>query len=203
MKTLKDVTIVCASKYYHVDDIKKLFHLGYSHMGENRVDILKEKKALLKDYPLTWHLIGHLQRNKVDAIIHDIDVLHSLDSLELAKKIQSLRVTPLEVFIQVNATGELQKYGVEIEKVSSFYEELKKYDKIKVLGLMTMGKIDDLDVTEQAFKKTYETNQVLNLTSISMGMSDDYEIALKYETTHVRLGRYFKLFLEDNNGTLS
>jgi PLP dependent protein len=203
MKTLKDVTIVCASKYYHVDEIKKIFHLGYSHMGENRVDILKEKKSLLKDYPLTWHFIGHLQRNKVDAIIHDIDVLHSLDSLELAKKIQSLRLTPLEVFIQVNATGEPQKYGVEIEKVSSFYEELKKYDKIKVVGLMTMGKIDDLHATERAFKKTYETNQVLNLTSISMGMSDDYEIALKYETTHVRLGRYFKSFLEDNNGTLS
>jgi pyridoxal phosphate enzyme (YggS family) len=203
MKTLADVTIVCASKYFDANQMVKIFNKGFVHMGENRVDVLLQKKKELNDYPLVWHFIGHLQRNKVDLIIQEIDVLHSLDSLDLALKIQAHRSKPLDVFIQVNATGEPQKYGIDIEKVSSFYEELKKYDKIKVLGLMTMGKLDDLVVTEQAFEKTFKKTQELNLPSISMGMSDDYELALKHHATHLRLGRYFKSILEDENGTFS
>lgn len=203
MKKITDVTIVCASKYFDTDQMIKLYHKGYLHMGENRVNVLLEKKTILREYPFIWHFIGHLQRNKIELIIEEIDVLHSLDSIDLAKKIQTLRTKPIDVFIQVNATGEAQKYGVDIENLSSFYEELKKYDKIRVVGLMTMGKLDDLIVTEQAFKKTLQLNQELNLSSISMGMSDDYELALKYDTTHLRLGRYFKSILEDENGTFS
>ena len=203
MKTLADVTIVCASKYFNSDEMIKIYHKGFVHMGENRVDVLLEKKKQLKAYPFVWHFIGHLQRNKAELMIHEIDVLHSLDSIDLAKKIQTLRTKPIDVFIQVNATGEPQKYGVDIENVSSFYEELKKYDKINVVGLMTMGKLDDSVVTEQAFEKTLKMNQELKLPSISMGMSDDYELALKYDTTHLRLGRYFKSILEDENGTFS
>lgn len=203
MKTLADVTIVCASKYFDSEEMIKIYHKGYFHMGENRVDVLLEKKKQLEQYPFVWHFIGHLQRNKTEMLIHEIDVLHSLDSIDLAKKIQTLRTKPIDVFIQVNATGEPQKYGVDIENVSSFYEELKKYDKINVVGLMTMGKLDDSVVTEQAFKKTLKMNQELKLSSISMGMSDDYELALKYDTTHLRLGRYFKSILEDENGTFS
>jgi len=203
MKKLTDVTIVCASKYFDAHQMIKLYQKGFIHMGENRVDVLLEKKNLLKEYPFIWHFIGHLQRNKIEFIIEEIDVLHSLDSIDLAKKIQSLRKKPIDVFIQVNATGEPQKYGIDIENVSSFYEELKKYDKINVVGLMTMGKLDDFIVTERAFEKTLKLNKELKLSSISMGMSDDYELALKYDTTHLRLGRYFKSILEDENGTFS
>ncbi len=197
MKNLSDVTVVCASKYFEPNDMVKLYHKGFRHMGENRVEVLIRKKEQLIDYPIVWHFIGHLQRNKVKDIIQDIDVLHSLDSLDLAKKIQNLRTKPLEVFIQVNATDEPQKYGVPIEKVVSFYEELKKYDKIMVVGLMTMGKVDDLVMTETAFNRVSDLNQKLELPYLSMGMSDDLEIALKYDTTHVRLGRYFKRILEE------
>ena len=197
MKTLSDVTVVCASKYFEPNDMVKLYQKGFHHMGENRVEVFINKKEQLKDYPIVWHFIGHLQRNKVKDIIQDIDVLHSLDSLDLANKIQSFRTKPLEVFIQVNSTDEPQKYGVPIEKVVSFYEELKKYDKITVVGLMTMGKVDDLVMTETAFKRVSDLNQKLGLPYLSMGMSDDLEIALKYDTTHVRLGRYFKRILEE------
>jgi pyridoxal phosphate enzyme (YggS family) len=201
MKTLSDVTIVCASKYFDTDQMIKLVQLGYKDMGENRVDVFLNKFEQLKEYPIKWHFIGHLQRNKAKQVIDKIDVLHSLDSLELAKTIQSLRESPLEVFIQINATEESQKYGVDVKNLSSFYEELKKYDKIKVLGLMTMGKFDDFEGTKKAFEITSNLNQDMQLKFLSMGMSDDYELALSFHTTHVRLGRYFKSILEESHGT--
>lgn len=202
MKTLSDVTIVCASKYFDVNQMIKLVQMGYKDMGENRVDVFLDKYNQLKEYPIKWHFIGHLQRNKAKHIINKIDVLHSLDSLELAKTIQALRERPLEVFIQMNATEETQKYGVDIKNLSSFYEELKKYDKIKVLGLMTMGKIDDFEGTKKAFEILSKLREDMQLEYASMGMSDDYALALTYDTTHVRLGRYFKTILEESHGTV-
>lgn len=202
MKTLNDVTIVCASKYFDVEQMIKLVQMGYKDMGENRVDVFLDKYDQMQNYPIKWHFIGHLQRNKAKHIMNKIDVLHSLDSLELAKTIQALRENPLEVFIQINATEESQKYGVDLKNLSSFYEELKKYDKIKVLGLMTMGKIDDFEGTKKAFEITSKLRKDMHLQFVSMGMSDDYALALSYDTTHVRLGRYFKTILEESHGTV-
>ena len=187
---------ICASKYYSVEEMKQLFQKGISNFGENRTDILINKYSALKELPITWHFIGHLQRNKAKDVIPIIDYLHTLDSLKLAENIQKYRQTPLQCFIQVNATQEPQKYGVSLHDVTSFYQAVKKYDKIHIVGLMSMGKLDDLNETRKAFKTIKTLSNTLSLPFVSMGMTDDYEIAIEEGTTHLRLGRYFKQFLE-------
>jgi len=190
------VTTICASKYFDAHNIEKLFKKGVKNFGENRTDALLSKVNALKDIPIIWHFIGHLQRNKAKSVIKHLDYLHTLDSLKLAEVIQQYRDVPLKCFIQVNATSEPQKYGISVEELPSFYQAVKKYDKIHIVGLMSMGKLDDLEVTRDAFKKVKTWSNQLSLPFVSMGMTDDYEIAIEEGTTHIRLGRYFKQYLE-------
>lgn len=190
------ITTICASKYYTSEEVKKLYVQGITDFGENRTDVFIKKIQDLKELAITWHFIGHLQRNKAKEIMSNIDYLHTLDSIKLAEVIQKTREEPLKCFIQVNATNEPQKYGILLKDVPSFYNELKKYDKIQVVGLMTMGKLDDIVETRNAFQACYQLSKTLSLPNVSMGMTDDYPIAIEEGTTHLRLGRYFKQFLE-------
>jgi pyridoxal phosphate enzyme (YggS family) len=196
MKTLENVVIICASKYYSPIEMMTLIQKGVSHFGENRVDAFLEKFEKLSHEKVFWHFIGHLQRNKAKHIVSKLDFLHTLDSLALAEIIQSHRQTPLNCFIQVNATNEAQKYGISLEEVPLFMLNIKKYDKINVVGFMSMGKQDDTIETKRAFEKVEQLRIAYNLLYTSMGMSDDYLIALESNATHLRLGRYFKQFLE-------
>jgi PLP dependent protein len=197
MKTLEEVTVVCASKYFTVNEMQQLYLKGIRHFGENRVEIFLSKYELLKHLNVQWHFIGHLQTNKASKIVPYLNMLHTLDSLKLADIIQMHRETPLDVMIQVNTTNEPQKNGIELEKLDEFYQQLKKYDKINIVGLMTMGKLEDEVATESAFVLLKAIQLKMHLPFISMGMSDDVQIALKHDTTHVRLGRYFKALLEN------
>lgn len=192
----KDVITICASKYYTTEEMLILFHHGIKDFGENRTDVFLKKYDVLKTYDLTWHFIGHLQRNKAKHVLPFIDYLHTLDSLKLAEIIQKNRKTPLKCFIQVNATYESQKYGILPKEVSSFYEAMKKYDKINIVGLMSMGKFGDLNASKEAFKNVKLLSNQLSLPYVSMGMTDDYQIAIEEGSTHIRLGRYFKQYLE-------
>ena len=196
MKLPNHVTTICASKYFDAHTIERLFQKGVKDFGENRTNALLSKVDALKDVPIIWHFIGHLQRNKAKSVIKHLDYLHTLDSLKLAEVIQQYRDDPLKCFIQVNATSEPQKYGISVEELPSFYQAVKKYDKIHIVGLMSMGKLDDLEVTRDAFKKVKTWSNQLSLPYVSMGMTDDYEIAIEEGTTHIRLGRYFKQYLE-------
>ncbi|CCV64444.1 Predicted pyridoxal phosphate-dependent enzyme, YBL036C type [Alteracholeplasma palmae J233] len=184
--------IVCASKYFSVEEIEKIHFLGITNFGENRVSSLLEKKELLSHLNLTWHFIGHLQKNKVKLIINEIDYLHSLDSLELAKQIQKYRISPLFCFIQVNLTEEVSKSGISSNKLASFLEEIKKYDKIKVLGLMTIGKNNDLELTKNVFSKLNDLKNEFQLETLSIGMSQDYHLALPFNPKYIRIGSLFK-----------
>ncbi|MDL2292650.1 YggS family pyridoxal phosphate-dependent enzyme [Acholeplasma sp. OttesenSCG-928-E16] len=141
---------------------------------------------------IKWHFIGHLQRNKADKVINEIDCLHSLDSFELAKLINEERKESIDCFIQVNLTKESSKYGVNIENLDSFIETIKKYDKINVVGLMAMGKQDDPVKTEEVFASLSDLKTKYGLKYLSMGMSDDYLIAIKHNATHLRIGSLFK-----------
>jgi len=196
MKIPNHITIICASKYYSIEEMKQLHLKGINHFGENRTDVFLNKYHALKDVSNNWHFIGHLQRNKAKDVLPLIDYLHTLESLKLAEVIQKIRTHPLKCFIQVNATQEPQKYGVLLKDVTSFYNELKKYDKIQVVGLMSMGKLDDEHHTRRAFQACAQLSQSLSLPFVSMGMTDDYQIAIEEGSTHLRLGRYFKQFLE-------
>lgn len=188
-------TVVCASKYFSADELRVLYQKGVHHFGENKVQDFLKKQELLNDLDIKWHFIGHLQSNKVKDMINHISLLHTLDRLSVAHEIQKYARYPISCLIQVNLTEENQKSGVNPENLAQFLIEIKKYDKINIVGFMTMGKLDDLDKTEIAFKKLDELANFYNLPFRSMGMSDDYEIAIKYHATHLRIGRKFKEML--------
>ena len=192
----KDVTLVAATKYADIDDMKSLLEAGVTNFGENRTDAFTRKYNELFDLPITWHFIGHLQKNKAKDIINKISYLHSLDSLELAKIIDKTRIEPLNCFIEVSINLEESKNGVPYYDVDKFYEEVIKYKNIKIVGLMMMAiKADNDDNLYNQFNKLKELRNNLELKYntkipyLSMGMSDDYKIALKCGATHIRLGR--------------
>ncbi|HEY8405742.1 MAG TPA: YggS family pyridoxal phosphate-dependent enzyme [Acholeplasma sp.] len=184
--------IVCASKYFTTNDMRKIFNLGIKHFGENRVQDLLSKKEELKSLPITWHFIGHLQTNKVKQVINEIDYLHSLDSLKLAKEIQKYRVTPLNTFIQLNLSKEESKFGIDLSELKTFVKELTKYDKINLIGFMTIGIQDDLIQTEKIFETLNQLKIDYMLQYTSMGMSNDYELAIKHHADWIRIGSLFK-----------
>lgn len=136
----KNVCIVAATKYGTADQIKQLLPFGIHHFGENRTDALLTKMETLKDEPITWHFIGHLQRNKVRDVIDKIEYLHSLDSLQLAKEIEKYRTKPLKCFIEVNIQNEESKNGLAVSDLPDFVREVLKYPKVEVIGLMTMAR---------------------------------------------------------------
>jgi len=186
--------IVAASKYVGPDVIKALYDNGITIMGENRADALLEKITEL-EVPVKWHFIGTLQSRKVKSIIQHLDCLHSLDRLSLAKEINKHRQSPLTCFIQVNVSGEASKEGIKPSQLLDFLEALKPYDKIQIRGLMTMAPNTE---DEAMIRKTFAGLRALKdqaqqagydqLTELSMGMSNDYHIALEEGATLVRLG---------------
>jgi len=187
----KDVRVICASKYFDAGTMRTLYDKGQRDFGENRVQDMIVKMDTLSDLDITWHFIGHLQTNKVKAIINAISVLHSLDSLHLAKEIQKRAHKTIECFIQVNMTGEGTKSGIGPEELDDLIHEIRTYDKIRLVGLMTIGKADDPDATEKAFKGLAHLARSHGLDRLSIGMSEDYAIALEAGATDIRLGRMF------------
>lgn len=189
------VNIVAATKYANANQILDLFESGVTMMGENRVDALLDKKTQLS-LPIEWHFIGTLQSRKVKDVINEIECLHSLDRLSLATEIQKYRQEPLPCFIQVNVSKEESKHGLSIEEVIPFIEALKQYPVIQVIGLMTMAPhTNDEGVIRDCFKKLKqlqvsisECHLEVNCSMLSMGMSNDYMIAIEEGATHIRLG---------------
>lgn len=194
-----DVLVVAATKYVDAAATKEVIDAGIKDIGENRVDSFLEKYEVLKDLDIKWHFFGTLQTRKVRSVIDKIDYLHSLDSYSLASEINKRRAAgPLKCFIQVNISEEPNKSGIEENKVVNFVKGLAKYEKIEVIGLMTIAKLTfDNELLESFFARMQNLQkqvQELNLpfapcTQLSMGMSNDYLLAVKYGATMVRLGR--------------
>lgn len=197
VKTIpNNVTIVAASKYVDTTDMKHLLDAGIFDFGENRVDSFLNKYDNLKNLPIKWHFIGHLQRNKAKDIINKIDFLDSLDSLKLAELIQTARLTPLKCLVEVSINLEENKNGVPYFELEEFLKELQKYPKVQVMGLMMMSiRYSDEQALRQQFNKLRtlrdEMERKLNikLPYLSMGMSEDYKEAIEEGATHIRLGR--------------
>lgn len=198
LKDYPEVKIVAATKYVGVDKTKELIENGIKDFGENRADAFLEKYEALIDQDVTWHFFGVLQARKVRSIIDKIDYLHSLDSLSLASEINKRRKKPLKCFIQVNVSNDPNKSGLDESKVIQFVKSLGKYPNIEVVGLMTICKLTfDDDLLESYFKTMKELQQEVQdlelpyapCTELSMGMSNDYLIAVKHGATMVRLGR--------------
>lgn len=191
-----NITLVAATKYLSAEEMKDFLKVGITNFGENRVDDFLDKYSQLKNQDITWHFIGHLQRNKAKKVLDKINYLHSLDSLELTKIIDENRTTPLNTFIEVSINLEETKNGVPFYNIENFVKEVIKFKKIKLVGLMMMAvkNADDLSLKEQ-FKKLrlvrdeLEKKFDISLPYLSMGMSDDYLEAIEEGATHIRLGR--------------
>ena len=197
IKTIPDnVVIVAASKYVEAEDVRHLLDAGINNIGENRVDSFLHKYELLNNCDVTWHFIGHLQRNKALEVIDKIDYLHSLDSLKLASIINTNRKSPLKCFVEVSINLEENKNGVPYFEAKTFFKELLKMKNINCVGLMMMAvnHSDESSLDEQfeklrVLRDELEKEFNIKLPYLSMGMSDDYQVALRHGATHIRLGR--------------
>ncbi|WP_173257818.1 YggS family pyridoxal phosphate-dependent enzyme [Streptococcus sp. 5905] len=194
------VSIIAVTKYVDVKTTEALLPLGVHHIGENRVDKFLEKYQTLKEFPVTWHLIGTLQRRKVKEVIPFVDYFHALDSLKLAQEIQKRTDHVIKCFLQVNISGEESKHGFSKEELLELLPDLAQLDQIEYVGLMTMAPFEaDSDELKQIFKKTQELQaeirekQIPNMpmTELSMGMSRDYKEAIQFGSTFVRIGTAF------------
>ncbi len=191
----KDVVLVAATKYIDCEKMRSLFNYGINNFGENRVDSFLEKKNELKDLNITWHFIGHLQKNKASKVINEIDYLHSLDSIELAKIINEKRKTPLKCFVELHLTSSITKNGVREEELDSFMDKLRQFKNINVIGFMAMSDAGfKVEETQSVFEKANHLKEKYHLSELSIGMSDDYKIALKCGATFIRLGRILYYF---------
>ena len=199
-RDLDSVSVIAVTKYVDVETAEALLPLGVHHIGENRVDKFLEKYQALKDRPVTWHLIGTLQRRKVKDVISFVDYFHALDSLKLAQAIQKRTDHVIKCFLQVNISGEESKHGFSKEALLEQLADLAQLDQIEYVGLMTMAPFEaDTDELRTIFKKTQELQaeirekQIPNMpmTELSMGMSRDYEEAIQFGSTFVRIGTAF------------
>ena len=199
-RALDDVSVIAVTKYVDIQTAEALLPLGVRHIGENRVDKFLEKYQALKDYPVTWHLIGTLQRRKVKEVIPYVDYFHALDSLKLAQEIQKRRDQVIKCFLQVNISGEESKHGFSKEELLELLPELAKLDQIEYVGLMTMAPFEaGSDELKEIFKDTQalqaeiREKQIPNMpmTELSMGMSRDFKEAIQFGSTFVRIGTAF------------
>lgn len=191
-----EVQIIAVTKEVSVERTQEAIDAGLIHLGENRPEGLNRKiEAIQAD--VHWHYIGSLQTRKVKQVINSIDYLHSLDRLSLAEEIEKRADKPVKCFVQVNVSGEESKHGLAIEEILPFVESLKSFTKIQVVGLMTMAPNTDEDtIIRSVFKQLKQCQQQIAeqgfvhapCTELSMGMSNDFEMAVEEGATFVRVG---------------
>ena len=194
------VNVIAVTKYVDVATTEALVKTGIQHIGENRVDKFLEKYQALKEYDLTWHLIGSLQRRKVKDVINLVDYFHALDSVKLAQEIQKRAEHPIKCFLQVNISGEESKHGFAPDELDDVLAEIAQLDKIEIVGLMTMApfeasqeELQDIFSKTHQLQKQLEKKQLKNMpfSELSMGMSRDFEVAVANGATYVRIGTSF------------
>ena len=195
----EDVGVIAVTKYVSTAMTSKVLDHGLIHIGENRWQNAEDKWNALHDRGI-WHFIGHLQTNKVKDVIGKFACIHSLDRLSLAKEIEKKAGQvdlQVECMLQVNISGEESKYGLEPEEVVPLLKQIREFPHVHITGLMTMAPFEeDAERTRPVFRGLRELRDDLNrqaltnqpLTHLSMGMSNDYEVAVEEGATWVRLG---------------
>lgn len=194
-----DVTLIAVSKTKPADDIKTLYDYGVRDFGENKVQELIEKYEILpKD--IRWHLIGHLQTNKVKYIVDKVFLIHSVDSLKLAEQIEkeaAKKDVIVNILVQVNVAGEDTKFGLDSEDTIKNVETIAKFPHIRIKGLMTIAPfVEDGEENRKYFNELKQLSvdiQKKNIDNVSMdmlsmGMSGDFETAIEEGATLVRVG---------------
>ncbi len=189
----EEITLVAVSKTIDVDSINKAKALGQNIFGENRPQELCEKYLLIEG--VQWHLIGHLQTNKVKTVVGKAVLIHSVDSLRLLEEINEVsqkKGIVQNILLELNISGEESKYGLTTDEIPTIINSMKKMHNVAFKGFMTMAPKDaDEETVHMVFggaKKLFDDNKALGLEVLSMGMSDDFEAAIKEGATHIRVG---------------
>ena len=195
----KEVTLICVSKTKPIEMIQEAYDLGQREFGENKAQEMKEKYELLpKD--IKWHFIGHLQTNKVKYVVGRAYLIHSVDSLRLAEAIEqesSKKGVISNILIEVNVAEEESKFGIQTEETLDLVEKIAKLPHIRVMGLMTIAPfVDNAEENRQIFQKLYElsvdikqkNNHNVTMDILSMGMTNDYEVAIEEGAAYIRVG---------------
>jgi PLP dependent protein len=190
------VRLLVATKYLAVDQMPLLAEAGIHLVGENRAQELERKAERYGD-AFEFHFIGHLQRNKARQVVPLARLIHSVESLELVGEIQARAESPVDVLLEVNISGEASKYGILPADAATFLERSAPFRAVRFIGLMTMAPLTpDPEQVRPVFRRMKELRDELApvfasryaLTELSMGMSNDYEVAVEEGATIVRLG---------------
>lgn len=194
-----EVTLIAVSKTKPAEVLKEAYDLGIRVFGENKVQELTEKYEVLpKD--IRWHMIGHLQTNKVKYIADKVELIHSVDSLKLAETIEkeaAKRNRTIDILVEVNVAEEKSKFGLKMEEVIPFIEKVAGFSHINVRGLMTIAPFVEnpeknrsvfADLRKLSVDITEKNIDNVNVSILSMGMTNDYEVAIEEGATMVRVG---------------
>ncbi len=197
-RNVNDIQLIIVTKTIDIDRMKVVQKMGFNNFGENRVQELVEKDNSFTN--INWHLIGHLQRNKVKQVIDKVELIHSVDSERLMKEInvQAFKKNKImPILIQVNVAEEESKFGIKINEVEEFIENAISYENILIKGLMTIAPFEeDSELVRPVFRKLKEKydkikkikNSNIMLEYLSMGMTNDYIIAIEEGANMVRIG---------------
>jgi len=196
-RNIDDVKLVCVSKTYPIENIRSAMECGECCFGENRPQELRDKINELPDKKIEWHFIGNLQKNKVKYVVGKSFLIHSVNSLEIAmeinKRAEKLQIIQ-NILLEVNVSGELTKSGFEENQIYDVFHKIKELKNINLKGLMTMAPFtDDVQVVRNCFGKLRGVRDKINeldpnVRELSMGMSNDYEIAIEEGATLIRVG---------------
>ena len=194
-----DVTLICVTKTMPVEDLREAYDAGQRSFGENRVQEINDKFPQLPS-DIQWHMIGHLQRNKVKYLMDKAVMIHSVDSASLAAAISKEAVKAgrvMDILLEVNAAGEESKFGLGYGDVLPLVKEISTLPGIHICGLMTVAPYtDDPETNRIFFKKLRElsvdidcqTIDNVSMNILSMGMTGDFEVAIEEGATHIRVG---------------
>ncbi len=194
-RALGEVKLVCVSKRHPVEAVREAYALGQRRFGENYAQELAEKAEALADLPdLEWHFIGHLQSNKAKLVARWASVVHAIDSAgvarELGRRRAGLGLPPLAVLLEVNLGGEAQKHGMAAAELPDIAASVAAEPWLALRGLMTMPPAGDREAARRVFStlRTLRNVATPSLPELSMGMSDDLDVAIAEGATYVRVG---------------
>jgi len=199
-RSADEIVLVAVSKTQPAESVAEASRAGLVHFGENRVQEAVSKAQTLAHLPVHWHMVGHLQKNKVRPAARCFDVIHSLDSIGLARTLNTELAREnrrMDAFLQIKLTREETRTGIVPEELDQIADAIRQFDRIQVIGLMTIPPFtEDPALAASYFKKLRELRDRLNRTvfrdnllhCLSMGMSHDVEIAIREGATHVRIG---------------
>ncbi|HEY8668394.1 MAG TPA: YggS family pyridoxal phosphate-dependent enzyme [Tepidisphaeraceae bacterium] len=216
-REVSEITLIAVTKNAAPEQVREILQLGVGDLGESRVQVLTQRAAQVNEFfarlqhaggagneglpaRLRWHMVGHLQRNKIKAILPLVSMVHSIDSLRLAEEldVQALKANKkIPVLLQVNASEEASKFGVAVGAAVHLAEQLDSMSNLQFMGLMTMAPLEGGEAaTRAAFARTRELFEEMrwhkiggtSLKHLSMGMSNDFEAAIAEGATMVRIG---------------